>query len=416
LSENGANPITNPTVDPTTYAATTAAADQEGDRRVRFSRRVIIVSVGLTSLLVVGMPLIDVITAAASDWPLWRSMLGLAASVPVAVLLIVLLRARLDGRREPDPRAYWTSIGLLVVVAVCLQEPVNTMFFLASWWGTGVFFAPRRRSAYVTAGLLVLPWLVVPFFGFETEFNPFLYLLVWLGTSAWGLMLAGGSLSMMWLWDISREAVAGQRARAQLAVSEERLRFARDMHDLLGHSLSALAVKAQLAGRLVERDPDRAAAEMAEVQVLARQALQQVRSAVSGYREVDLEGETDAVRAVLDAGGTRTVVSGLEGLCLPPRTAALAAWVVREGGTNVLRHSDATECQIGFNLTRDSTVGPQTLVVEVFNDRARSNGRVGRESGNGLAGLSERVAMGGGTLSAARTPEGGFLLRAALPL
>lgn len=392
------------------------AADRNGDRRLRFSRRVIIFSVGFTSLLVVGMPLFDVITAAASDWPLWRSLVGVAASVPIAVLLIVLLRARLDGRREPDPRAYWTSLGLLVVVAVCLQEPINTMLFLAAWWGTGVFLAPRRRSAYVTAALLVLPWLVIPLYGFETQFQPLLYLLVWLGMIVWGLMLAAGSLSMMWLWDISREAVAGQRARAQLAVSEERLRFARDMHDLLGHSLSALAVKAQLAGRLVERAPDRAATEMAEVQVLARQALQQVRSAVSGYREVDLEGETDAVRAVLDAGGTRTVTTGLEGLDLPPRTAALAAWVVREGGTNVLRHSDANECQIGFTLIRDSVVGPRALVVEVFNDRARGGGRDGRESGNGLAGLSERVAMGGGTLSAARTPEGGFLLRAVLPL
>ncbi|WP_047868462.1 sensor histidine kinase [Nocardiopsis sp. RV163] len=399
-----------------TTSAEYTASDREGDRRVRFARRIVIVSVGFTSLLVVGMPLVDVITAAASDWPLWRSLTGVAVSVPIAVLLIVMLRARLDGRRNPDPRAYWTSLGLIVVAVLCLQEPINTVLFLAAWWGTGVFLAPRRRSAYVTAALLALPWLVVPFYGFEAQFQPFLYLLVWMLMVLSGLMFAGGSLSMIWLWDISREAVAGQRARAQLAVSEERLRFARDMHDLLGHSLSALAVKAQLAGRLVERDPGRAGAEMAEVQVLARQALQQVRSAVSGYREVDLAGEAEAVRAVLDAGGTRTVTTGLEGLALPPRTAALAAWVVREGGTNVLRHSDANECQISFTLARDGAVGPRTLLVEVFNDRARGGGRDGKESGNGLAGLSERVAMGGGTLSAARTPEGGFLLRAVLPL
>ncbi|WP_017569518.1 sensor histidine kinase [Nocardiopsis halotolerans] len=391
------------------------AADRDGDRRVRFSRTVIMFSVGFTSLLVVGIPLVDVVTAVAMDWPLWRSLVGAAASVPIAVLLIVLLRGRLDGDRNPSPKAYWVSLGLLAVVAGCLQEPINTMFLLAAWWGTGVFLAPRRRGTYVTVALLVLPWLLVPLYGFE-EFHPLFYLLVWIGMILWALMLAGASLSMMWLWDVSREAVAGQRARAQLAVSEERLRFARDMHDLLGHSLSALAVKAQLAGRLVERAPDRAAAEMAEVQVLARQALQQVRSAVSGYREVDLDGEVDAVRAVLDAGGTRTVTTGLEGLELPSETAALAAWVVREGGTNVLRHSEATECQIGFTLTRDAPVGPRVLVVEVFNDRARDSDRDGRESGNGLAGLSERVAMGGGTLSATHTPGRGFLLRAVLPL
>lgn len=400
----------------TTETEGEAAFGRTNDRRVRVARRIIMVSMGGTSLLVAALPLLDLIAAAVSDRPLWRSLAAIVLSVPIPVLLIMLLRARLGGGRETDSRSYWASLALLVAAAASLHEPTNTMFLLGSWWGVAIFFAPRRRNVYVTAGLLVLPWALVPLYGFETDFNPLLFLLMWFAMISWALTLAAGSLSMMWLWDLSREAVAGQRARAQLAVSEERLRFARDMHDLLGHSLSALAVKAQLAERLVDRAPERAASEMAEVQVLARQALHQVRSAVNGYREVDLRGEVAAVRAVLEAGGTRMVDSGLEGLDLPPRVAALAAWVVREGATNVLRHSDASECQIGFTLTRDTDVGPRMLVVEVFNDHARNGNRDERVSGNGLAGLSERVAMGGGTLSAARTPEGGFLLRAALPV
>lgn len=287
------------------------------------------------------------------------------------------------------------------------------MSFLAAWWGVGVFVAPRRRGAVVTLGLLAVPWLLIPLSPLDIHFLA--YLAVWLFAIAWALVLAAGSLASLWLWDVTNDAVRGQAARAQLAVTEERLRFARDMHDLLGHSLSALAVKAELAGRLAERAPERAAAEMTEVHELARKALQQVRTAVSGYREVDLAGEVDAVGSVLAANGTRVSVTGLDGLALSPERASLAAWVVREGVTNVLRHSDATECQIVFTPTRDTAVG-RVLVVEVSNDRARGDGAMEGSSGNGLAGLSERVSMSGGTLSAAHTGNGGFLLRAVIPL
>lgn len=387
------------------------------DRRVRLSRRIIMALIGFNSLLLVGLALMDLLVSAEYGLPFWTSAVGTLLVVVVACLLIRLLRERLDGNRRPSPRLFWVSVVLLLLSAVFLNNPFLALIMIGAWWGTGILFTTGRPGAVVSALLLLSPLPLIPTFApvFETNaFNPLVYGLVWLLAVIVALTFLFSTFGTIWLWDISREAVAGQRARAQLAVTQERLRFARDMHDLLGHSLSALAVKAQLAGRLVDRAPDRAVTEIAEVQGLAGQALQQMRSAVSGDREADLEGEVAAVGAVLDSGGTRTVVTGLEGLELPSQVAGLAAWVVREGGTNVLRHSDARECQISFRLTRDGANVSRGLVVEVHNDSARVR-TPGGSDGNGLAGLSERVALAGGTLSRARTRDGGFLLRAVIP-
>ncbi|WP_150240402.1 sensor histidine kinase [Nocardiopsis quinghaiensis] len=388
------------------------AEDVRNDRKLRVARLIILGSLSFLLVVLLLLPLMEA-TMGEEGFSLWRPLVAEAVAIPLSVALVLLMRSRIDGRRNPDPWLYWGSVVLAVIGAAALQNPLTSMFFLAAWWGLGVFMAPRRIGAAVTLGLLVAPWLFIPFS--PMDINPLAYLAVWTTAIVWSLILAAGSLASLWLWDITNDAVRGQAARAQLAVTEERLRFARDMHDLLGHSLSALAVKAELAGRLAERAPDRAAAEMTEVHELARKALQQVRTAVSGYREVDLAGEVDAVGSVLAANGTRVSVTGLDGLALSPERASLAAWVVREGVTNVLRHSDATECQIVFTPARDTAVG-RVLVVEVSNDQARGDGAPEESSGNGLAGLSERVSMSGGTLSAAHTGDGGFLLRAVVPL
>lgn len=392
-------------------------SDVANDRRVRLSRRIIMGLIGFNSLLIVGLALVDLPLSSEYGLPLWTSVVGALLAVVVACLLLRLLQERIDGNRRPSPRLWWTSVALLLLSAVFLNNPPIVLIMIGAWWGTGIFFTTRWPGALVSALLLFSPLPLIPTFGpfFEPNgINPLVYGLLWYGAVLVAFTFAFSTFGTIWLWDISREAVAGQRASAQLAVTQERLRFARDMHDLLGHSLSALAVKAQLAGRLVDRAPDRAVTEMAEVQGLAGQALQQMRSAVSGDREADLEGEVAAVGAVLESGGTRTVVTGLEGLELPPKAAGLAAWVVREGGTNVMRHSDAEECQISFRLTRDGANVSRGLVVEVHNDTAKDEA-VGGSDGNGLAGLSERVALAGGSLSRARTRDGGFLLRAVIP-
>ncbi|WP_433699474.1 sensor histidine kinase [Nocardiopsis sp. CA-288880] len=388
------------------------AESRQTERKLRVARRIILGSMLFVLLVLVGLPLTE-LTLGTDKVALWRTLLAEAVAVPLGVALMAMFRDRMDGRRDPRPWLYWGSIAMAAVAAAALQVPISGMFFLGAWWAVGVFVASRRRGAAVSALLLALPWALIPFSPVDVRFVPFL--VTWAVSIAWALMLSAGSLASLWLWDVTNDAVKGQRARARLAVTEERLRFARDMHDLLGHSLSALAVKAELASRLVDRAPARAAAEMEEVHELARKALQQVRTAVSGYREVDLAEEVASVGAVLAANGTAVSVTGLEGLSLPPDRESLAAWVVREGVTNVLRHSDATVCEIAFTRAKDTAVG-RALVVEVSNDGARDGGERGTSSGSGLAGLSERVSLGGGSLSAARTRGGGFLLRAVLPL
>jgi two-component system sensor histidine kinase DesK len=195
------------------------------------------------------------------------------------------------------------------------------------------------------------------------------------------------------------------RAREQLvdlAVSQERERMGRDVHDILGHSLTVITVKTELAGRLLESVPadpavDRARAEVADAERLAREALADVRATVSGTRGVSLTGELAAARSALAAAGIRADLPSAVDV-VPARHRELFAWALREGVTNVVRHSAATWC--GVTLTADC--------VEVRDD---GRGPGGCGSGNGLAGLQARAEKAGGRLEIERAPEGGFLLR-----
>ncbi|MGI5415551.1 sensor histidine kinase [Actinomadura luteofluorescens] len=213
------------------------------------------------------------------------------------------------------------------------------------------------------------------------------------------------------MWELHQEAYAARDALARLAVTEERLRFSRDLHDLLGHSLSLIAVKSELAKRTVRDDPDRAGAEMADVQRAAREALREVRAAVRGYRAVELDAELAGVRAVLEAAGVHCEIGPLpDGL--PPEARSVLAWVIREGATNVIKHSEARNCAISLGVYGDAVYG-DSVVLEMRNDGVR-----GAETaeGSGLTGLAERVAVLGGEITAGRHGRDGFLLRAAVPL
>jgi two-component system sensor histidine kinase DesK len=198
---------------------------------------------------------------------------------------------------------------------------------------------------------------------------------------------------------------------ARLVVSEERLRFARDLHDLLGHSLSLIALKSELAGRLLPGAPERAAAEVADVERVARQALAEVREAVSGYRRTTLAAELAGARVALDAADIRCTADGPEPDDLPPEVEDVLGWTVREGTTNVLRHSQARRCTVSFR--RDDS----SVAVEILDDGRGAGDRRGDGSaGSGLAGLAERVAARGGRLEAGPRGDGGFRLRVELPL
>lgn len=200
------------------------------------------------------------------------------------------------------------------------------------------------------------------------------------------------------------------RARAELArtaVAAERERFARDLHDLLGHSLSVIAIKAELAGRLLPRAPERAAGEVAELESVARCALREVREAVSGYRRPTLEGELEGARMALAAAG---IVAEIERSrkSLRPEVEAVLAWAVREGATNVIRHSGARRCEVRVRG------GSAEAGVEILDD-GRGTGAPAAV-GNGLAGLRERAAAVRGRLEAGAGPSGGFRLAVSVPL
>jgi two-component system, NarL family, sensor histidine kinase DesK len=205
-----------------------------------------------------------------------------------------------------------------------------------------------------------------------------------------------------------------RRTRAELAraaVAEERLRIARDLHDLLGHSLSLITLKAELAGRVIGADPDRAAREIAELESVARQSLSDVREAVAGFRQPDLAGELAAARQMLDAAGITSKIESTDTGSLPQAVDAALAWAVREGTTNVVRHSRATHVSILVSAgpaTPVPTAGPGGRAAVI---RARP-----AFAGSGLAGLAERVRDLGGELAAGTVGGQGFLLRVVVPL
>ncbi|MET8869699.1 sensor histidine kinase [Nonomuraea sp. NPDC004580] len=193
----------------------------------------------------------------------------------------------------------------------------------------------------------------------------------------------------------------------RLAVDNERLRFARDMHDLLGHSLAVMTVKSQLAARLAGADPARARAEMEQVEELSRQALAEVREAISGYRELSLPDELDGARRALGTAGVRLEVAVGP---LPPAAEPVLAWVVREGTTNVVRHSGARTCRIRLG------VADGQAYAEVRDDGRGSEDAADGCAGNGLRGLAERIEVAGGILTGGPAEDGGFLLSARIPV
>lgn len=203
-----------------------------------------------------------------------------------------------------------------------------------------------------------------------------------------------------------------RRARAEiaeLAASEERLRIARDLHDLLGHNLSLLALKSELAGRLIGTDPARAAAEIRDIEAVSRSALREVREAVADYRRPSLTTELHAASELLEAAGIAYFQTGSAG-ALSPDLEATLAWSIREGVTNVVRHSDAKRCAIRLDH-QDGQVS-----AEITDDGLGCQHRDGQVTGNGLRGLRERIGQLGGQLEAGTMANGaGFRLCLILP-
>jgi two-component system, NarL family, sensor histidine kinase DesK len=199
----------------------------------------------------------------------------------------------------------------------------------------------------------------------------------------------------------ANQALAETRAElARLAAENERIRIARDLHDLLGHSLTTITVKAGLARRLGPADPAGAVAQIAEVEDLCRRVLADVRAAVSGYREVTLASELARGRELLRASGiTADLPTSIE--VADPAHQELFGWAVREGLTNVIRHSRARSCEVRLSAS----------CVEIIDDGHGS----AAPPGNGLSGLRERAAAAGGGVDAGPVQPTGWRLRVWVP-
>ncbi|GAA2316026.1 hypothetical protein GCM10010149_80090 [Nonomuraea roseoviolacea subsp. roseoviolacea] len=326
--------------------------------------------------------------------------------VGVCGLVPFLLREAFDTRPAPSVRL--VAAGLLAAGAVALLPPVSTASGDGLWamvtylWLSVAVLYLRVWAAVCTGAVVVALSTAAVVLTTRQPWQPVL-----LVQAITAVLMAVAMWLWRWLWWTIRDAHDGKEAKASLAVAEERLRFARDLHDLLGHSLSVISLKSELAAKLATRDAaeGRAAREMADVRRLAVEALAEVQVAVDGYRTLDLDEELDGVRAALEAAGARCEIDAATA-GLSPAARALLAWAVREGATNVLKHSTATRCSITI---RDGA-------LEMRNDGVRVPVLLGEATGgSGLRGLAERLDAAGGSFTAGPGPAGEFVLKAVVP-
>lgn len=322
---------------------------------------------------------------------------------PAQVLLQVGLVAAMAGASivaivTHPPRSGW-ALGLLAVAVVVASRWGDA--WLAPWVLLAMCagaVAPCRFTFLalpaVAAGSLVAGWRHAP----DAE-------LPWL--SAGSVLLAGITAAVVLrLIDTISELHRTRGELARAAVVEERDRFSRDLHDLLGHSLSVMVVKADAVRRLAGDDPELAATHAADIARVGREALAEVRETVDGMRAPSLEEALDGARSALAAAGIETEVVTADGP--PPReTEGVLAWVVREATTNVLRHSGADACRI--ELQRTSDRWQLTVADDGVGGPPVTEGRVG-----GLDGLRRRLESAGGSLDL-RPGSEGFRLVALVP-
>lgn len=282
----------------------------------------------------------------------------------------------------------WTALMILPLVGMAVLTPSDIhvillgfgMYFVAFWiFGT---IAPYRLRLTVAASMGAICWLTfVTVSGFD--FSSHGGIALFIGAPLLGL------LGFSYLIELGERADV---ARASLALSEEREEIARDVHDVLGHSLTVITLKAELAQRLLEIDPARAGAEMEAIAQLSRASLAEVRSTVTRLRVPDFSGEIEGAGRALQTAGIRAELPEAQSaLAVAGVNAKLFSWVLREAVTNMVRHSGANAARVRLSATGldilDNGVG------------------VGDARGNGLTGMAQRVAASGGSVVIEAAPE-----------
>ena len=298
-----------------------------------------------------------------------------------------------------DPRAY---VALSTLVAATFAGATHgSSQWLPTWVLLANALAAVLRGRWLVLGIAAVAgasmwaaWSVAPHQASRMWAEGFVVLLAGVANAAFTALI-----------DTVAELRRTRQELARLAVTEERERFSRDLHDLLGHTLSVMVVKAQAVRRLAAQDPQAAAEHAADIEQIGRQALVDVRQAVDAMRAPTLAEELDGARRALDAAGIETVVE--ESVSAPSATDEVLAWVVREGATNVLRHSGASACRIAL-----TDLGGR-IALTIDDDGVGGPTAPAFRAG-GLEGLRDRVVSAGGELDVVPSDEG-FRLVATLP-
>ncbi|MCX4747592.1 sensor histidine kinase [Kitasatospora sp. NBC_01287] len=339
-------------------------------------------------------------------------LLGTVVSVP---LIRAALRCHVHGGQVP--------VRLLLAHAALSQAAIWLPLLV------GPHHRQQPTALLVSSEVVLLVWAVAPAIALRPRvLAPAALAMVLLslppaviatGDPAWSLGQLVGSLIGLsacaascrcsaWMVKVAWELDTAREAQSRLAVAEERLRFSRDLHDVLGRNLTTMALKAELAVQLSRRGRPEAADQMVEVQRIAQESQREVREVVRGYRTADLAAEVTGARSVLRAAGIECRVDlGPDPATLPALAQSVLGWVVREAATNVLRHSEATLVSVRLWTQQERAV------LELVNDGVRAG--VAAPGGSGLAGLRERLTAHGGEL-ATEARERSFTLRASLPL
>ncbi len=342
-------------------------------------------------------PVMDLFTP---HLPTWRRAVGVAG---LAVFLATYIWAW-SGRPPSLSGRTFTSVGVTVVLGLTLSATLGP-----AWLGLFVYAAALAgwlRSTRAAAATVTAVTLAGAFSAWTVGAG---------GQGGGALVLTAGltGIAMMGISQLVRMAQALRTARddvARLAAADERLRIARDVHDLLGHSLSVIALKSELAQRLLPTDPGRAAEELQAVQAVARRSLAEVRATVAGYRQPTLDEALADGRATLEAAGIRCAFLHGAGP-LPTAIDSALAWVVREAATNVLRHSRASSCQV-----RTWRSGGAVLLAVTDDGQGGAHNAGEHQGGTGRAGMRERLTAIGGSLELGAAPGRGLRLEARVPL
>jgi two-component system, NarL family, sensor histidine kinase DesK len=310
---------------------------------------------------------------------------GLLDWAVIALLIAAFLPLYVAGYRAADDRQLlWivAATAALGVVGSMINGGASVFVIYAA--GAAAYLEPARRAVQVIVALVAT---LVALMAFSPA--PWPWRMLGLAPALIFTIVTGAAN----LFDAERQRAERRLRRAdeeieRLAALGERERIARDLHDLLGHTLSVIIVKSELAARLAERDPSRAGDEMRDVERIGRDALTEVRAAVVGYRAKGLRGELDGARRALAAAGVEAMVD-VALPALPIAYESALAFALRESVTNVVRHAAATHATI-----RLGTDGAGRVVLEVIDD---GRGGAGPD-GAGLTGMRERISALGGTV------------------